>query len=349
MKKRLLPFLIILLLLVAAALFWRHNGEAESGAQLTLYGNIDVRVANLAFEASGRIAGMALQEGERVEAGQRLAWLDDSRLQLNLDAAQAQYEVQQARLKELLAGSRPEQVAQFRAQLEAARIEAENARRNASRLRDLAQQKLATPRDVDDARAAADVARARAAAAEATLRLAEAGSRAETIDAARASVAAAQAQLSLMQKNLKDSVLYAPQGGIIQSRILEPGDMASPDRPAYILVMTEPLWARAYVAETELGRVKPGLPVAIQSDSFPERRYAGWVGSIAPSAEFTPKSVETTEIRSDLVYQARVYLCSPSDELRQGMPVTVTIDTAATPQSAAPCPSREAATGAATP
>jgi HlyD family secretion protein len=329
MKKRLLIALIIILVLIIIGLTVRHNGTADKDSGLMLYGNIDVRVANLAFETSGRIATMAVQEGERVSAGQRLARLDDRRLQLARDAAQAQLTMQQARLDELLAGTRPEQIQQYRAQRDAARIEAENAEHNAVRLRELVKQKQVSAREADDARAVANAARARAAAAAATLKLAEVGSRAETIAAARAAVAAAAAQRDLAQENLDDSILYAPEGGVIQSRILEPGDMASPQQPVYTLVMTEPQWARVYVSETNLGRVKPGQAVTIHSDSFPGHSYAGWVGAIAPSAEFTPKSVETTEIRTDLVYQVRVYLCDISDELRQGMPVTVRIDTGA--------------------
>jgi len=327
MKKRLLIALIVVLAVIAIGLTVKRNGSADKGGRLTLYGNIDVRVANLAFETSGRIAALAVQEGDRVNAGQRLAWLDDKRLKLASDAAQAQLNMQQAQLDELLAGTRPEQIDQYRAQRDAARIEASNAEHNAVRLRELARQKQVSAREADDARAAANAARARAAAAEATLKLAEAGSRAETIAAARGAVAAATAQQALAQRNLADAVLYAPQDGVIQSRILEPGDMASPDRPVYTLVMTEPQWARVYVGETDLGRVKPGEAAIVHSDSYPGRDYAAWIGAIAPSAEFTPKSVETTEIRTDLVYQVRVYLCRASDELRQGMPVTVTIDT----------------------
>jgi HlyD family secretion protein len=327
MKKRLLIALIVILVLIVIGLIVRHNDTVDKGSGLTLYGNIDVRVANLAFETSGRIAVMAVHEGERVSAGQRLARLDDRRLKLARDAAQAQLTMHQAQLDELLAGTRPEQIEQYKAQRDAARIEATNDEHNAVRLRELAKQNQVSAREADDARAVANAARARAAAAAATLKLAEAGSRDETIAAARAAVNAAMAQRDLAQQNLDDSILYAPEAGVIQSRILEPGDMASPERPVYTLVMTTPQWARVYVSETDLGRVKPGQAVTIHSDSFPGHRYAGWVGAIAPSAEFTPKSVETTEIRTDLVYQVRVYLCSVSDELRQGMPVTVHVDT----------------------
>ena len=326
MKKIIIPILI-LAAVIAGAVHWQRNDVPATDQQLILYGNIDVRVVNLSFETSGRVLDIAVEEGDRVVAGQRLATLDATRLELSRDAAQAQVKALQAQLDELLAGSRPEQIEQYRAQLEAAKIEAVNAEHNAVRLHDLVQRNLASERDAEDARAAANAARARTEAARATLRLAEAGSRKESIAAAQAALENAHARLALAQRDLDDAVLLAPRAGIVQNRILEPGDIASPQSPVLTLVIDDPQWARVYVAEPGLGQIKPGLPASISSESFPDRTYPGRVASISASAEFTPKSVETPEIRTDLVYQVRVYLCAPSDELRQGMPVTVSIQT----------------------
>jgi HlyD family secretion protein len=144
-------------------------------------------------------------------------------------------------------------------------------------------------------------------------------------DAAQAGFQAAQAGLELARKALADASLYAPDTGIIQERILQPGDMASPQRPVYTLAMTDPLWVRVYVKESDLGRIRPGMRAEVATDSYPNKRYSAWVGYISPTAEFTPKSVETTEVRSSLVYQVRVFVCNPQGELRLGMPGTVTI------------------------
>ncbi len=285
MKKRLIPVVIIVALALLAGLFWHRSNDGPGGDRLTLYGNIDVRVVNLAFEVNGRLKEMLAAEGARVAAGQPLARLDTQRLNLDLQST--------------------------RARVAAARIEAANAKRNAARLSDLAKRHLASPRDIDDARAAAE--------------------------AAAAQVHVAEAAQALAEKNLADAVLTAPAAGIVQSRILEPGDMVSPDRPVYTLAMSQPLWARIYIAEPDLGKVKPGMPAVVHSDSYPGQAYRGWIGYISPSAEFTPKSVETTEIRADLVYQARVYVCNPQNELRQGMPVTVTLDLKAAPVAAPGC------------
>jgi HlyD family secretion protein len=104
--------------------------------------------------------------------------------------------------------------------------------------------------------------------------------------------------------------------------------MAFPQTPVYTLALTEPLWVRAYVEEPELGRVWPGMRAEVHTDSHPGKSYDGWLGFISPTAEFTPKSVETERVRTDLVYQVRVFVCDPQNELRLGMPawVTLTLD-----------------------
>ncbi len=134
-----------------------------------------------------------------------------------------------------------------------------------------------------------------------------------------------RAALALAQQDLIDSKLYAPKDGVIQDRILEPGDMVTPQTPVYTLALDNPVWVRAYLPEKELGKIQLGMKAWIQSDSFPEQRFPGWVGFISPVAEFTPKTVQTTELRTQLVYQVRVYACNPDYRLRLGMPVTVEI------------------------
>lgn len=310
----------------------RHDTE-----RLTLYGNIDLRVVDLAFETSGRLSALLVSEGARVQPGQLLAVLDDRQAALSRDVAQARLDSQRAVLDKLIAGARPEEIAKLRADLEAAATEARNAARRAERSRDLAERKLASPQEYDDARTAAEAAEAHAVAAHAALDLALAGSRAEDISAARAQLAALESELALAGVQFGYTRLHAPASGVVQNRLLEPGDMAAPDRPVFTLALTSPLWARVYLAERDLGRVRPGQPARVYSDSYPGKAYPGWVGYIAPSAEFTPKTVQTTELRADLVYQARVYVCDPDAELRLGMPVTAEIDLAAEPLSAPGC------------
>lgn len=326
MKKALL-MLSLITLLGAGGWFWWSNGSAPPAAgELNLYGNIEVRLVNLAFNANGRIVDMTVSEGARVQPGQPLAQLETSQLEALRNAAASRVEAQQQQVNALLAGTRPEEIDKLRAELQEARAQSLNARRSLQRQQDLAQKGLASPQDLDNARTVAEAAVARVQAVEAGLALAVAGPRAEDVAAAQATLGALQADLALAERNLAEAALHAPAAGVIQSRILEPGDMASSQRPVYTLALTEPLWARVYVDGPHLGRIRQGMPAAVSSDSFPDKQYPGWVGYISPSAEFTPKQVQTEEVRADLVYQVHVFVCNPQDELRLGMPVTVTLD-----------------------
>ncbi|HEB80638.1 MAG TPA: HlyD family efflux transporter periplasmic adaptor subunit [Chromatiales bacterium] len=330
----LLPVLLALAVVGGGAWWWRTDHGGASADRLILYGNVDIRQVEVAFNDSERIVAMEVHEGDRVRAGQLLARLDTRRLKAAADEARARAAAQHQVVARLLAGSRPEEIRKARADVAAAKAEAYNAALNERRRRDLARRKLVPQADADDATATAEAARARLDAAGETLKLVLAGPRKEDIAAAKAMLQADEAVLALAERRLADARLEAPADGIIQNRLLEPGDMASPQRPAYTLALTNPVWVRAYVPEPDLGRIREGMRAWITTDSYPGRRYAGWVGYISPTAEFTPKSVETSQVRTRLVYQVRVYACNPQGELRLGMPATVEIPLNATPGAA---------------
>lgn len=328
-KKRFLRLIPIVLLLIGGAAFlgwWQGREASVPQDQLVLYGNVDIRQVELAFNGSERIKKMFVSEGDSVEEGQLLATLVTARLDAQVAQAEAQVAAQQAVVARLEAGSRPEEIDQARAELELTQAQEREAQRSLRRQRELAKKQLASMQQVDDARAAAESAVARVKAAEAALVLALAGPREEDIVAAQATLRANQAQLALAREIRKDADLYAPSAGIIRNRILEPGDLASPQKPVYTLALTDPVWVRAFVDEPDLGKIRPGMAALVTTDSFSEKSYRGWVGYISPTAEFTPKSVQTTEVRTHLVYQTRIYVCNPQYELRLGMPATVTID-----------------------
>ena len=324
MTKKLL---LIPLLLAAAGGYWGlHNRVPSSpGGDLLLYGNVDIREANLAFNASELVREVLVQEGDHVEPGQVLARLRTEKLEAALAAALAAREAQVQALARLQAGSRPEEVLQAGAQLDALKARAQSAELSYARLQKLAAQKLTSPEELDQARAAADAAQGEMRAAEQTYALAVAGPRKEDIAQAQAELAARQANLILAREQLADATLLAPAAGVVRDRLLEPGDMASPQSPALTLALLDPLWVRAYVPEPDLGRIAEGMRAQVRTDSFPDKTYPGWVGFVSPSAEFTPKNVETTDLRTRLVYQVRIFVCDPRGELRLGMPATVTI------------------------
>ncbi|WP_324779896.1 efflux RND transporter periplasmic adaptor subunit [Thiobacillus sedimenti] len=339
MKNKRIPILIVAAVAVAAGVGWfRHNGAAPEHA-LTLHGNVDIRQAELAFNASGRITRILVQEGDRVKAGQLLAVLDTERLALALKQAEAQTAAQREVVARYRAGSRPEEIRQARAQRDAAQVGLADAEATLRRQTDLVARHFISQQQADTARFARDRARDQLQAAEASLHLAELGPRKEDVAAAQATLAANEAAVGVLRRDLQEGELRAPSAGVIENRILEPGDMASPQKPVFTLALTDPVWVRTWLAEPQLGRVPVGARAWVQTDSHPGKRYRAWVGYVSPSAEFTPKSVETSEIRSSLVYQARVFVCEGQGELRLGMPATVTVplDQAAPAQGADPC------------
>ncbi|MCR3790683.1 HlyD family efflux transporter periplasmic adaptor subunit [Pseudomonas aeruginosa] len=156
--------------------------------------------------------------------------------------------------------------------------------------------------------------------------LADIGPRDEDIAQAQAELEVARADLRLLEHYLSQAQLKAPRDATVRTRLLEPGDMASPSRPVFALALTDPKWVRAYVNERQLGRVHPGQKARVVTDSVPERPVDGRVGYISSVAEFTPKTVETEDLRTSLVYEIRVLLDDPEDRLRLGMPATVYLD-----------------------
>jgi HlyD family secretion protein len=322
-----------LIVLVAAGLvvvsvglgwWWMHGlGQTKP---LVLYGNVDLRQAQLAFNNSERIAAVLAQEGDFVHKGQVLARLDTSRLKPKLDQARAQTEAQRQTVTRFHNGNRPEEIAEARADVESARADAANARQQYDRLIHLSQTsagRAVTQQDLDNARAALDVADAKLAVNQKALDLEVAGPRKEDIAVAEAQLQADEAQQALLQQELTDAELLAPQDGVIRARLMEPGEMASPEKAVFSLAIIDPKWIRAYVSEPDLGKVHPGNAAAVSVDSFPDRTFEGWVGFISPMAEFTPKEVQTEELRTSLVYEVRVFVKDPSDDLRLGMPATV--------------------------
>ena len=327
MKRKLRPIFLLVLVCAAAGGFWLWQARqaAEPSDELVLYGNVDIRQVELAINGNERIAALLVEEGNRVVTGQLLARLETERFELAVAGAEAQVESQRQIVSRLVAGTRPEEIRKARADVAAAEAALDEAEKTFKRVSVLVPQQAASVQRLDDARAAADTARANLKAARAVLDLALAGPRAEDIAAQKAQLAGYEAELALARRNLKDAFLYSPCDGIVQDRILEVGDMASPQKPVYTVALTDPLWIRAYVSEPDLGKIHEGMPAAVSTDSFPEKSYEGWVGYISPTAEFTPKPVETTEVRTKLVYQVRVFVKDPAGELRLGMPATVTV------------------------
>lgn len=296
-------------------------GGAEDG--LTLYGNVEMRQVDVGFRVAGRLQAALVEEGDRVRAGALLARLDIKPFEDALAQATAETGVRAADLDRLEAGLRPAEIA--RAQAKVAEFEATRrvARQTYERRRELLASGAVSQQAFDEAAARLREAEARLDAAGKDLALAKEGFRREEIAAGRAALAAATAGAAAAETALADAALHAPTDAIVLSRVREPGSILRAGEPVFSLALDKPVWVRAYVAEKDLGRVAPGTPAEVFTDTAPDRPYRGQVGYVSPVAEFTPKTVETPDLRSDLVYQVRVIIRQPDRGLRQGMPVTV--------------------------
>ena len=327
MKKTVVRLVILLVLVgavVAGIYTWRTAHQKASRNDLVLYGNVDIRQVQLAFDGNQRIDFLGVKEGDYVKKGQLVATMDTSLLLPLVRQDQALVAAQRQVVDRLVAGSRPEEIARDRADLSAAVATAHNAQIHLARMRRLIQQEDITKQALDDAIAIAQTDSAQARAAAETLRLSILGPRKEDIRAAQATLQADEAQLALAQRNLAQCKLYAPCDAVVETRILEVGDMASPGSPVFTLALINPVWVRVYVPETDLGKIHEGMKAIVRTDSY-HKNYSGWIGYISPAAEFTPKSIETPQLRTSLVYQVRVYVNNPDNQLRLGMPATVMI------------------------
>lgn len=138
-----------------------------------------------------------------------------------------------------------------------------------------------------------------------------------------ANLKAAEAALGVAKTNLQFTEIFAPADGVVLTRVREPGSVVIVSETVTTLSLVSPVWVRAFVSERDLGRVYPGMPAEVYTDTKGGKVYKGQIGFISPVAEFTPKTVETTKLRTDLVYRLRVIADNPDKFLRQGMPVTV--------------------------
>jgi HlyD family secretion protein len=323
-KKRWVP--VVIVAAIAAGLAWWLTHRDRARTELVLYGNIDLRQVDLAFHDSERVAAVYVQEGDRVRRGDILARLDQSRLLPQLAQAQAAAAAQQAVVERMHHGNRPQEIAEARANVALEEADSEDAVQKYQRLLKLSQAsagRAVSRQDLDDAKAAAHVAEARLNVNRKALSLEELGPRREDVDQAEAQLRADQAQAALLCQMVTDAELRAPVNAVVRSRIAEPGDMASPQTTAFTLAITDPKWVRTYLPEPDLGHVLPGTRATVAFDAFPHQRFEGWVGFISSVAEFTPKTVETPDLRSSLVYEVRVFVRDPGDVLRLGMPATV--------------------------
>ena len=313
-------FLAGLLLLSACS-----RGNGTRAEEMVLSGNIEVTDAQLGFKVPGRVVERLVSEGDRIKAGQLVARLDDAEQKEELAFRRAELAAAEAALAALEAGSRPQEIAAAEAALHSAEAERDRARLDFARQQELRGKDAIADRELEASQAGLKVAEARGSEAAERFKLVQAGPRSEDIAQGRARVEQARAAVALAETQVANTRLVSPLTGIVLSDSIEPGEYVSPGTPVATVADIAHVWLRAYVNQTDLGRIRLGQKIAVHTDTFPDKSYEGTVGFIASEAEFTPKTVQTTKERVKLVFRIKIDLANPDDELKPGMPADATI------------------------
>jgi HlyD family secretion protein len=324
MKKKLIALVIAVLVVVLFFLVnqMRHK---EEGDNLKLSGNVEATEMNLGFKTPGRIERLLVDEGQRVRKDDKLAMLDSREIASQVAQGEAQLRESSTRLAELVAGSRPQEIEQARAQVAQAEAELQKAKIDYERAQRLYREEAISADRVEAVKRAYDVAVSQHRHSTETLSLVREGPRKEEIRAAEARVQQAKAALGAAQVRLEDTVLYAPVSGVILKKHSEAGETVAAGIPVFKLGDLENPWIKVYVKEDKIGQVKPGQKAVVTTDSYPGKEYEGSVTFISGEAEFTPKNVQTQEERVKLVFGVKVKVKNVQDELKPGMPADVSI------------------------
>ncbi|MTB82454.1 secretion protein HlyD [Providencia stuartii] len=322
-NKRRSIFLILIVIVIGLAAGGYYWYQSQQDKTLTLYGNVDVRTVNLGFRVGGKLASLNVDEGARVTPGQALGQLDQAPYINALNKAKGVRDSAKAQLAMKEKGYRTQEIAQVEAEVAQKQAAWKYAESFYQRQKGLAASHVISANELDNAKTNRNQALAALKAAQDKLNQYQSGFRQEEIAAARGEWLQAEAAVAQAELDLKDTVLTAPSDGTILTRAIEPGSIVGAGNTVFSVTLTTPVWVRAYVDEPNLGMAVPGREVLLYTDNRPDNPYHGTIGFVSPTAEFTPKSVQTPQLRTDLVYRLRIVVSDPDEALRQGMPVTI--------------------------
>lgn len=385
-KKVIIP--IIVVAAAGGALAWRAAHPGEDPNVIRISGNIELTQVDLSFKMPGRLVELNVDEGDAVKTGLVVARTDTQELEQQLHRERAgvesaesaltqlrtgiQYQKAtiegdvalkradlvnaEARLQEMLNGSRPQELESARAAAAEAATQNQHAQLDWQRAQTLYKNDDISTAQRDQFKTKAEATAAALKRAQEQLALVKEGPRKEQIEQQRAVVARARAALQLAEANridlkrreeevsmrtadiqraraqtgvldvqLNDRVLVAPVGGVVLSKSAEMGEILAAGATVVTLGDIDHPWVRGYVSESDLGRVKLGMPAAVTTDSYPGKEYKGKVTFVSSEAEFTPKQIQTTEERQKLVYRVKVEVENPNHELKSNMPVDARI------------------------
>jgi len=324
MKKRLLSIPVVIVAGVVVFAYVRTR-STHTPNTIRVSGNIEVTDAEVSFKIPGRVEARFVSEGETVKAGQVVARLDSTELDQEVALRKAEVDAAQAELAELEAGARPEEIAQAEAVVARVKADLERVRRDYDRQKGLYGREVISAREYETPKSAYDMAEARVREAEEQLTHLKKGPRIEKIERARARRQQARQALALSETRLAYATLVAPLEGMVLSDSVEPGEYVAPGTPVITVGDLQNVWLRAYINETDLGRVNLGQRVHVTTDTYPGKVYEGRISFISSEAEFTPKNVQTEKERVKLVYRIKVDISNAHMELKPGMPADADI------------------------
>lgn len=317
----------VYLIIIAVTMFIFNGCYNTNNNEIKFYGNVDVRTVSLGFRVPGRIEKINFEEGQKVQKGDILASLDDKLYKEYLNQINAQIKLQEAKIQKLQKGYRKEEIAKAKANLLQKEIVKEKAFKDLKRVDKLFKSKSVSEQEYDDMKMAYDNANALYLYAKSSVELLENGYEKEDILEAVAQLEYLQSQKQQKEIDLEDTDIYAPTSGTILTRVYEEGAIVNGSQTVLELAKDDTYWIRSYMSEKYLGLIKQGMDANIYTDSNKSKLYKGKVSFISPLAEFTPKSVQTEDLRTDLVYRFRIVLQNHDDKIRQGMPVTIIFPT----------------------
>lgn len=331
--KRLIAIVIVLAALVAAGvyLYPRLTKDEKPQNELVLSGNIETHESLVSFKVQGRIVELPVEEGQSVEKGTLLARLDDADYQQRVRIDEASVHVRQSNLALTLAGTREQEIKALQQNMLDAEADMQQKKLDYERAQRLFSEDAVSAQDRDLADTALKRSQAAFHAAQQKYNEALEGSRKEDIAIAQANLKEASANLGMSRVNLDYTVLRAPTAGVITVRQAELGEVVVPGTPVVTLADLDHIWLRAYVAETDLGRIRWGQDATVTTDTYRGKQYHGHISFIASNAEFTPKSVQTYKERVTLVYRIKIDIDNLNHELKPGMPADAHIALASNP------------------
>jgi len=301
-----------------------HRGEGDGA--IVASGHVEATEVTLSTKVGGTLERLAVDEGDRVDAGQEIARIDTTDTRLALESARADRASAEAELRLRLAGSREEDIEAARAQVARAEADLAGAEKDLERMEGLLAAGSGTTKARDDAKTRRDVAAAAMKAAREQLRRLEKGSRPEEVDAARARVQAADARIAQLEQQVEDAAIQSPTAGVVTEKLAEPGELMARGTGLVVVTDLADAWLNAYISEPDLGRIRLGQPADVTTDDGQTRK--GRVSFIASQAEFTPKNVQTRDERVKLVYRIKVALENEDGLFKPGMPAEARLEPA---------------------